>query len=80
MSNEALVVLDTMVVSALVNERRDPATATKYRGLIDGRAVVISFVTVTDMRYGALKAEWGEISPARARADAVEARRRAARR
>jgi predicted nucleic acid-binding protein len=59
-SNGALVVVDTMVVSALVNERRDPATATEYRKLIDGRAVVISFVTVTEMRYGTLKANWGE--------------------
>lgn len=61
MSNGALVVVDTMVVSALVNERRDPATATEYRKLIDGRAVVISFVTVTEMRYGTLKANWGEL-------------------
>jgi hypothetical protein len=37
-----------MVVSALVNERRDPETAAEYRRLIDGRSVVISFVTVTE--------------------------------
>jgi predicted nucleic acid-binding protein len=60
-SNEALVVVDTMVVSALVNERRDPVTAAEHRELIDGRSVVISFVTVTEMRYGALKANWGEL-------------------
>ena len=39
MSDEALVVVDTMVVSALVNER----------------------LTVTEMRYGAMKANWGEL-------------------
>jgi predicted nucleic acid-binding protein len=50
--NGALVVVDTMVVSALVNERRDPTTPTEYRKLIDGLAVVISFVTVTEMGYG----------------------------
>lgn len=61
MSSESLVVADTMVVSALVNERRDPATAAEYRRLIDGRSVVISFVTVTEVRYGALKANWGEL-------------------
>jgi predicted nucleic acid-binding protein len=39
----------------------DPATAAEYRRLIDGRSVVISFVTVTEVRYGALKANWGEL-------------------
>lgn len=61
MSNESLVVVDTMVVSAFVNERRDPATAAEYRQLIDGRSVVISFATVTEMRYGTRKADWGEL-------------------
>ncbi len=50
-----------MVVSALVTERRDPAPAAEFRRLIDGRSVVVSFVTVTEMRYGALKANWGEL-------------------
>lgn len=50
-----------MVVSALVTEGRDPAPAAEFRRLIDGRSVVVSFVTVTEMRYGALKANWGEL-------------------
>jgi predicted nucleic acid-binding protein len=55
------VVVDTMAVSALVNAGRDPAAAATYRSLIDGRSVVVSFVTITEMRFGALKAGWGEI-------------------
>ena len=61
MSNSDLVVVDTMVVSAMVNAHREPVTATGYRQLIRGRSVVISFATVTEMRYGALKAGWGEL-------------------
>lgn len=61
MTPPASVVVDTMVVSALVNAGRDPGTATRYRSVIDGRTVVVSFVTVTEMRFGAIKAGWGEI-------------------
>lgn len=61
MNNNDLVVVDTMVVSAMVNAHRDPVTAAGYRRLIGGRSVVISFATVTEMRYGALKAGWGEL-------------------
>jgi len=55
------VVVDTMVVSALVNAGRDSDAAARYRAVIDGRSVVVSFVTVTEMRFGAIKAGWGEI-------------------
>lgn len=55
------VVVDTMVVSSLVNAHRRPAMAAEYRALIAGRPIVISFVTVTEMRFGALKAGWGEL-------------------
>ncbi len=61
MTPPASVVVDTMVVSALVNAGRDPAGAARWRAAIDGRSVVVSFVTVTEMRFGALKAGWGEI-------------------
>ncbi len=60
-STGTAVVIDTMVVSALINpDRRNPASS-EYRGLIDGRMIVLSFVTVTELRYGALKAGWGEL-------------------
>jgi predicted nucleic acid-binding protein len=57
----ASVVVDTMVVSALVNAGRDPDAVARYRSVIDGRSVVVSFVTVTELRFGAIKAGWGEI-------------------
>lgn len=55
------VVVDTMVVSSLVKAARQPGLAADYRSLIAGRPIVISFATVTEMRYGALKAGWGEL-------------------
>lgn len=55
------VVVDTMGVSALVNATRQPDPAAEYSALIAGRPIVISFATVTELRYGALKAGWGEL-------------------
>ena len=54
------VVIDTMVVSALMNSAHDP-TAARYLSLIASRLILVSFVTVTEMRYGALKARWGDL-------------------
>ena len=48
------VVLDTMVVSALLSESRRPEPAARYWELIGGRRLIISFSTVTEMRYGVL--------------------------
>lgn len=56
-----IVVVDTMVLSALMNASRRPVLARVHRSLIAGRSVVISFATVTEMRYGAAKAGWGEL-------------------
>jgi predicted nucleic acid-binding protein len=55
------VVIDTMVVSALVNAARQPDSAAQYRSLIAARPALVSFATVTEMRYGVLKAGWGEL-------------------
>ena len=55
------VVVDTMVVSALVNAHRDRVPAARFRDKIADRPIVVSFATVTEMRYGALKAGWGEL-------------------
>jgi hypothetical protein len=49
-----------MVVSSIVNAVRQPGPAADYRALIADRPTLISFATVTEMRYGALKAGWGE--------------------
>ena len=61
MNNPNVVVVDTMVVSAMATARRDPVTAAGYRRLVAGRSVLVSFATVTELRYGALKAGWGEL-------------------
>jgi predicted nucleic acid-binding protein len=50
-----------MAVSALVNEHRDPDTARECRHIVSDRPVLVSFVTVAEMRYGAIKAGWGEL-------------------
>lgn len=51
------VVIDTMVAGALIS--RQPLAA-KYDTHVAGRPLVISFVTVAELRFGALKANWGE--------------------
>lgn len=55
------VVIDTMAMSALVNSSWRPERAAEYRSMIAGRDVIISFVTVTELRYGAAKAGWGDL-------------------
>lgn len=60
-ARSAALVVDTMVMSALVNAARDPERARTYRSLVGGRPVVVSFATVTELRYGAVKAGWGEL-------------------
>lgn len=77
-SRSNAVVLDTMAMSAIVNEARRPDVAARYRSVIAGRAILISVVTVSELRYGAIVAEWGEfrrrgLEREIARATAVEA-------
>jgi hypothetical protein len=50
-----------MVVSALVNASRQPEPAATYRSLIAKWPIVVSFATVTELRYGARTAGWGEL-------------------
>jgi hypothetical protein len=50
-----------MVVSALLNTSRDPGAAQRYRSVIDGRSVVISFDTRHRAAVRRDKAGWGEI-------------------
>ena len=60
------VVVDTMIAGALV--ARQPL-ALKYDVHVEGRPLVVSFATVAELRYGALKANWGS-----ARIEALESR------
>lgn len=54
------VVIDTDVASWLLDPRPS-SHAEAARRVIGGRARVVSFVTVTELRYGALRAGWGEL-------------------
>jgi predicted nucleic acid-binding protein len=53
------VVVDTDVASWLLDLRPLPH-AEAARQVIGRRSRVVSFVTVTELRYGALRAGWGE--------------------
>lgn len=46
------VVVDTMVISWLLDERPN-ALAARYRELIGARAIVLAFQTVMELRYAA---------------------------
>jgi predicted nucleic acid-binding protein len=54
------VVVDTMVISWLFDDRPNPLADT-YRELIGGEPVVLAFQTVMELRFGALRAGWGEL-------------------
>ena len=54
------VVVDTMVISWLFDDRPNPL-ADRYRELIGPRPVLLAFHSVMELRYGALRAGWGEL-------------------
>lgn len=54
--NSPAVVVDTNVFSAVLSKQ---ALARRYDQHLSGRRLVISFQTVAEMRYGALRAGWG---------------------
>jgi predicted nucleic acid-binding protein len=54
------VIIDTDVASWLLDPRPSPH-AEEARRVIGNRSRVVSFVTVTELRYGALRAGWGEL-------------------
>lgn len=55
------VVIDTMVASALLRRERRLDEVTPYDLLVRDRAIVVSFATVAELRFGALNAGWGEL-------------------
>ena len=59
-SRASHVVLDTDATSWLLDPRPLPR-AERARALVGTRARVVSFVTVTELRFGALRAGWGEL-------------------
>jgi predicted nucleic acid-binding protein len=54
------VVVDTDALSWALDARLLPRSEMS-RSLIGGRARVVSFVSVAELRYGALRAEWGDL-------------------
>jgi predicted nucleic acid-binding protein len=54
------VVVDTMVISWLFDDRPN-RLADRYRVLIGPRRVLLAFHTVMELRYGVLRAGWGEL-------------------
>jgi predicted nucleic acid-binding protein len=53
------IVVDTGVFSASLSRRRRPALAAQV-GLMTANQLFLAAVTVSELRYGALVAEWGE--------------------
>ena len=53
------VVVDTGVFSASLSRKRKSIAAT-YEKHIAGREIVVAYQTVSEMRFGALVAGWGE--------------------
>ncbi|MGF2944599.1 PIN domain-containing protein [Mycobacterium sp. Lab-001] len=54
------VVVDTMVISWLFDDRPN-RPAEHYRMLISPRPVLLAFHTVMELRYGVLRAGWGQL-------------------
>lgn len=52
------VVIDTSIFSARLG-RRVGYLAEEYRSSLIGRPAIISFITVAELRYGAMLAGWG---------------------
>lgn len=52
------VVVDTGVLGANLTPRR-VSLASAYRPVLEGRPVVVSFITVAELRFGAMLAGWG---------------------
>lgn len=50
-----------MAVSALVNASRDADRAAGYRRAVADDPILVSFVRITELRYGALRGGWGEL-------------------
>lgn len=56
-----LAVVDTGIVSAILVGRKRPretALLSRYDGFLRGRSLVLSFATVSELRFGALNAGW----------------------
>lgn len=60
MTNAGGVVVDTMVISWLFDDRPN-RLADRYRELIGPMPVLLTFQTVMELRYGVLRAGWSQL-------------------
>jgi predicted nucleic acid-binding protein len=58
-AHPAGVVVDTLVISWLFDERPN-VLAERYRQLIGQSPVLLTLQTVMELRFGAIRAGWGE--------------------
>jgi predicted nucleic acid-binding protein len=65
------VVVDTIVISWLFADEPD-LLAQRYRSRTGQRPVLLSFQTVMELRFGALRANWGELRRRRLDRDIVQ--------
>ncbi len=65
------VVVDTMVISWLFVDQPHPL-ADRYRALVGARPVLLAFQTVMELRFGALRANWGELRRRRLERDIAQ--------
>jgi predicted nucleic acid-binding protein len=65
------VVVDTMVISWLFADQPHPPDD-RYRELIGRRPVLLTFQTVMELRYGALRAGWAELRRRRLERDIAQ--------
>jgi tRNA(fMet)-specific endonuclease VapC len=52
-----VVLVDTNVVSYIFNQH---SLATPYKALLQGRMLLVADQTLEELRYGSIKANWGE--------------------
>lgn len=61
--SETVVVVDTGIASAILagsQRQREAEVLARYDTHLRGKSLVLSFATVSELRYGRLKSGWGE--------------------
>jgi predicted nucleic acid-binding protein len=61
-ASTSFAVVDTMIASAILVGNRHPKAADllhRYQEHLRGMSIVLSFASVCELRYGAMKGQWG---------------------
>jgi tRNA(fMet)-specific endonuclease VapC len=59
----SLAVVDTMIASAILfgkRRSRETELLDRFEACLRGKSIVLSFATVSELRYGSLKGGWGD--------------------